>query len=48
MINNSITVSNTDYRKNFMDIAEKLFDRNLINSDKKIKLLILLAEIRVF
>jgi hypothetical protein len=28
-----------DYRDIFTDIAEKLFDRNLINSDEKIKLL---------
>lgn len=39
MINNSIIVSNQDYRNIFVDIAEKLFDKKLIDSDEKIKLL---------
>lgn len=39
MINNSIIVSEMDYRNIFMDIAEKLFDKHLIDGDEKIKLL---------
>lgn len=39
MTNNSITISNTDYKNIFIDIAEKLFTRDLIDGDEKIKLL---------
>ncbi len=39
MTNNSIIVSNVDYRRIFSDIAEKLFIKELINGDEKIKLL---------
>ena len=39
MTNSSITISNTDYKNIFIDIAEKLFTRDLIDGDEKIKLL---------
>ncbi len=39
MTNNSITISNMDYKNIFIDIAEKLFTRDLIDGDEKIKLL---------
>jgi len=39
LINNSIIVSEMDYRNIFTDIAEKLFKRDLIDGDEKIKLL---------
>lgn len=39
MTKNSITVSNIDYRNIFTDIAERLFNKDLISADEKIKLL---------
>ena len=39
MTNNGITISNTDYKNIFIDIAEKLFTRDLIDDNEKIKLL---------
>lgn len=39
MTNSGITISNTDYKNIFIDIAEKLFTRDLIDGDEKIKLL---------
>ena len=39
MTNSSITISNTDYKNIFIDIAEKLFTRDLINGEEKIKLI---------
>lgn len=39
MTNSSITIRNTDYKNIFIDIAEKLFNRELISGEEKIKLL---------
>lgn len=39
MINDNATINNTDYKHIFIDIVEKLFTRNLIDSKEKIKLL---------
>ncbi len=39
MTNNSITISNIDYKNIFIDITEKLFTRDLIDGDEKIRLL---------
>ncbi len=44
MTKNSITVSNIDYRNIFMDIAERLFSKKLIDGDEKIKLLNIIDE----
>lgn len=38
MENNNITIKDTDYKNIFIDIAEKLFDRKLIDSEERIKL----------
>lgn len=39
MTNSNITISSRDYKNIFIDIAEKLFARDLIDGDEKIKLL---------
>lgn len=39
LTNNSITISSADYKNIFLDIAEKLFTRGLINGEEKIKLM---------
>lgn len=39
MTENNIKISRMDYKNIFIDIAEKLFTRDLINGEEKIKLL---------
>lgn len=39
MTENNIKIGNMDYKNIFIDIADKLFNRNLINNEEKIKLL---------
>ncbi len=39
MGNYDITITDTDYKNIFIDITEKLFDRNLIDDEERIKLL---------
>lgn len=38
MTNGEITISNAEYKKIFLDITEKLFDKGLINNEERIKL----------
>ncbi len=38
MTNNDITITDADYKNIFIDIAEKLFDRKLIDNEERIKL----------
>lgn len=39
MTNSNIQMRGTDYKNIFIDIAEKLFTKELINDEEKIKLL---------
>lgn len=39
MKNRDITITTTDYKVIFVNIAERLFDKKLINGDEKVKLL---------
>ncbi len=39
MTKNNIKINSIDYKSIFVDIAEKLFTRDLISSEEKIKLL---------
>lgn len=44
MKENNIKISNVDYKNIFIDIAEKLFTRDLIDDEEKIKLLNIINE----
>lgn len=39
MINSRITINNADYKNIFIDIAEKLYAKDLIDSEERIRLL---------
>lgn len=39
MMNGTITINNTDYKNIFIDIAEKLYIKHLIDSEQRIRLL---------
>lgn len=39
MVNGDITINNADYKNIFIDIAEKLYVKELIDSEERIRLL---------
>ncbi len=39
MMNGTITINNADYKNIFIDIAEKLYTKHLIDSEERVRLL---------